>query len=81
MISFESYLSHELPTHILVVHMRVCVTDALEVIMEHLPYLVPKDPPLNALVVPLFVGIELVALGLATPSLNLLNLTLTNDDD
>ncbi|KAB1202408.1 hypothetical protein CJ030_MR8G004401 [Morella rubra] len=78
MALFESYIFHEFPTHILIIHARVLVSEDLDMIMDHQPYLVLKDPPPNVLTVPQY---------MTNPSrqnradLNWVDLTLTDNED
>lgn len=72
MAIFESFISHKLPTHILIIH--VLVSEGLDMIMDHQLYLVPKDPPPKALYVN-------DALRLNPANLNWLDLKLTDDED
>ncbi|KAB1205927.1 hypothetical protein CJ030_MR7G016907 [Morella rubra] len=74
MAIFESFLTYELPTHVLVIHIRVLVSDGLDIVVDHQPYLIPKDLP------PEF-SYENGPLGENHSSINWVDLTLFDDDE
>ena len=71
---FETFLSYELSTHVLVIHVRLLVSDGLDVVVDNQPYLIPKDLPLE------FPN-ENSSLGENHFGINWVDLTLSDDDE